>query len=255
LIWPATVVGAVAGWTLASIPGALLGALLGHVLDRRLAIESWRELRQRLRGGGALPVVQLQFVLLGRIAKSEGRVTEAHIRRAREEMHRLGLSDEQARQAMEAFSRGKRGQDDLLVPLKCLREQPEIGRRLIASCWRIAGTSGRVGRAQAELIMLWGRWLGLTAAQVEALRPKVESLPREKASRSDGYEDALALLGIGEGSEPEEIKRAYRRQLSRHHPDKLAGAGAGEVEVRQATEQTRRLHAAYELVMRRRGFR
>ena len=37
-------------------------------------------------------------------------------------------------------------------------------------------------------------------------------------------------------------------------PDKVAGSGAGPVQVREATEKTRELHQAYTLVRQRRGF-
>ena len=57
------------------------------------------------------------------------------------------------------------------------------------------------------------------------------------------------------GSEPALIKRAYRKLISQHHPDKLAGAGASVERVRAATEKTRELQAAYALVREREGFR
>ena len=56
-------------------------------------------------------------------------------------------------------------------------------------------------------------------------------------------------------SEPAAIKRAYRRLLSRHHPDKIAGSGASLAQVREATERTRELHNAYALIRERRDFR
>jgi DnaJ like chaperone protein len=56
-------------------------------------------------------------------------------------------------------------------------------------------------------------------------------------------------------ADPAQIKRAYRRLLSRHHPDKIAGSGANQIQVRDATEKTRELHHAYALIRDRRGFR
>ena len=41
MLWPGTLIGAGAGFAIASIPGAMLGALLGQALDRRLHLQSW----------------------------------------------------------------------------------------------------------------------------------------------------------------------------------------------------------------------
>ena len=65
MLWPATLIGAGAGWALASIPGALLGGLLGQLLDRRLRLESWRGLLARLRGRAVNDEDDLLFQLLG----------------------------------------------------------------------------------------------------------------------------------------------------------------------------------------------
>ena len=90
--WPGTLIGAGAGFAVANIPGALLGLLLGQALDRRLRLQGWDDMRDRLSGRPALADDELLFVMLGRLAKSDGRVAEQHIQQARQEMSRLDLA-------------------------------------------------------------------------------------------------------------------------------------------------------------------
>lgn len=262
MFWPVTLLGAAAGWALASIPGALLGALLGQVLDRRLKLNSWSALRGRFRTATATVAMddeELLFTLFGRLAKSDGRVLDAHIQLAREEMQRLALDDTSRRRAMDAFGRGKQGAHDLQEPLQQLRQRPERAEVLLRACWRMAWADGRVSAAEQQLIRQWARWLGWSPEGLRAMadeyRPTQQQQQRAPAAPAGDYQAALRLLGVQSGSEPAAIKQAYRRLLSQHHPDKLAGAGATPAQIRAATDRTGELHQAYELIRTRRGFR
>ena len=93
MLWPGTLIGAGAGFYIASIPGAMLGALLGQVLDRHLHIQGWAHLREKLGGRSVLRNDELLFVLLGRLAKCDGRVVEGHIQQARQEMRSLDMTE------------------------------------------------------------------------------------------------------------------------------------------------------------------
>ena len=73
--------------------------------------------------------------------------------------------------------------------------------------------------------------------------------------RQDALNRAAALLKVNLSDTPEVIKRAYRRQLSLHHPDKLAARGAGRAEQGNAGERIRQIQEAYELLRRHKGFR
>jgi DnaJ like chaperone protein len=257
MLWPCTLIGGGLGYAIADIPGAMLGALLGQALDRRLQLQSWAHLRERL-GGRAVPRDdELIFILLGRLAKCNGRVVEGHIQQARVEMRRLDLNGPAQRRAIQAFNRGKDGRDRLHGFLHRFRAQPHAAEGLLRACWRMAWADGKASRAERDLIVLWGRWLGWPEDRVQALSASEDDQqPRRSVARSgNDYQDALRLLGVKADTEPAQIKRAYRLLLSRHHPDKVAGTGASQRQVRDAGERTRELHSAYTLIRDRRGFR
>ncbi|MCG6539560.1 DnaJ domain-containing protein [Pseudomonas sp. KSR10] len=256
MFWPITLLGALIGWLIASIPGALLGALLGQVLDRRLGLNSWARLRERMGGDRALMQGdELLFFLLGRLAKSSGRISEAHIQAARQEMQRRRLNPAAQRLAIDAFYRGKSSGQGLRDPLQRLKGRHDEAKGVLQACWRMARAQGQIDAREHELVMLWGRWMGWDSAAIAALDPSGGRRQGAPSNLGGAYEQALRLLGVRADSEPQAIKRAYRRLLSKHHPDKQAGAGATALQVREATERTRELHNAYTLIRERRGFR
>lgn len=254
MIWPGTLAGAGIGYAIADIPGAMLGALLGQALDRRLKLYSWAHLRERLGGRPAVHDDELLFVLLGRLAKCDGRVVASHIHQARVEMQRLSMDKAGQLRAINAFKRGKDGSDGLRSYLRGLRDQPDKAEGLLHAFWRMAWADGKASRAERELIGVWGMWLGWTEPQIEALAAEHDPMKRPSIGSTDAYKGALLLLGVKADTDPVTIKRAYRRLLSRHHPDKIAGSGASSLQVRVATEKTSELHNAYRLIKARRGF-
>ena len=66
---------------------------------------------------------------------------------------------------------------------------------------------------------------------------------------------AYLTLGLDEKSSNEEIKTAYRRLMSRNHPDKIAGSNPGEAELAEAERRTREIRSAYEMLKARRSIR
>nr|BFE93617.1 hypothetical protein GCM10020185_41530 [Pseudomonas brassicacearum subsp. brassicacearum] len=142
--------------------GAMLGALLGQALDRRLNLQGWAQVRERLGGRPALRNDELLFVLLGRLAKSDGRVVDGHIQQARQEMRALDLSESAQRRAIAAFNRGKSGNDRLRGYMRRLAVQPHAAEGVLRACWRMVWADGRAGVSERELVAQWGGagWAG-----------------------------------------------------------------------------------------------
>jgi DnaJ like chaperone protein len=59
---------------------------------------------------------------------------------------------------------------------------------------------------------------------------------------------AYATLGVGPKASDAEIKKAYRRLMSQHHPDKLMAKGLPEEAMRMASQKTQEIRRAYETI-------
>ena len=256
MIWPLTIIGGLVGLAIASIPGGLLGMLLGSIVDRNLAFTSWAQLHARLQPKPAklLDAQQTLFMLLGHLAKSTGRVSPEHIKMARVEMQRQQLFGAFQKAAIAAFSEGK---DCRLAELRSsLRHHyrtPEQSERLLLAGWRMVLVEGLATAKQRTILQQCASWLGCSKAAFaryeELARPLRSSPPRQALNELDA---ALQLLGVRRTDSLAVIKTAYRRQLSLHHPDKMIGAGAKPAQVQAATEKTRALHNAYALLRKHR---
>jgi DnaJ like chaperone protein len=65
--------------------------------------------------------------------------------------------------------------------------------------------------------------------------------------------DCYAELEVSAQASDQEVTKAYRRQLSRHHPDKLVANGLPESMAQWAKEKTQRIQEAYESIRAARG--
>jgi DnaJ like chaperone protein len=75
----------------------------------------------------------------------------------------------------------------------------------------------------------------------------------DAATAKTSLKDAYRLLGVDDKVNDVELKKAYRRLMSQHHPDKLVAKGLPEELIRDATEKTQQIKAAYELIRESRG--
>jgi DnaJ like chaperone protein len=55
-------------------------------------------------------------------------------------------------------------------------------------------------------------------------------------------------LGVKNSCTDQELKKAYRRLMSQHHPDKLVSKGLPEEMMKLATEKTQQIKDAYDLI-------
>ena len=68
-------------------------------------------------------------------------------------------------------------------------------------------------------------------------------------------DDAYAVLNVSASSSDAEVKKAYRRLMSQHHPDKLVAKGLPEEMMELAKEKTQEIRAAYDVIKNSRGMK
>jgi DnaJ like chaperone protein len=75
------------------------------------------------------------------------------------------------------------------------------------------------------------------------------------AERTPSLEEDYAVLDVARGASDAEVKKAYRRLMSQHHPDKLVAKGLPEEMIKLANEKTQQIRKAYERIKASRGMR
>jgi DnaJ like chaperone protein len=198
--------------------------------------------------------------VMGYIAKSDGRVSQEEIRLAEAVMDRLGLNSEMRAAARKLFSEGK--SDDFPVDEVMRQFRSETHRRttLIQMFLEIqlqaAYADGVMHPAEKEALRGICGHLGIPAAQLdrleEMLRAGFGRAGYDAAATETSLQDAYRLLGVDESANDADLKKTYRRLMSQHHPDKLVSRGLPEQMIKDATEKTQQIKAAYELIRKSR---
>ncbi len=231
--------------------GLIFGGFVGFLISRALK--------------GAVAAINPQaaffkatFTVMGKVAKADGRVTENEIQFARDVMAQMRLDETRRRQAMEFFTEGKDPDFDVSKVVKSLsvmlRHRPAVKLMFIEIQLQAAMADGEVSEPELKVIDEMCRLLDFGADTVE------EVIARVKAQR-DFYQhgqagvdsavllkDAYAVLGVDEAASDAEVKKAYRRQMSQHHPDKLVSKGLPEEMIEIAKEKSQEIQAAYERI-------
>jgi len=127
---------------------------------------------------------------------------------------------------------------------------------------RLQRVASRLGIAPAQLarlesILRWRQGGGNAGAGPGGAGPGGAG-SRGQADDAQGPErlaQAYDLLEADPSMSDEAVVKAYRRQMSRHHPDKLQAKGLPDSMLERAKERTQQIQAAYELIRSRRGMR
>ena len=256
------IIGAILGYMVGGLVGAMFGLFFGHIFDR-----GYRRAKGYDIPGVSNPhhiqeiFFKSSFQVMGHLAKADGVVTQQEIRMAESVMDQMRLSVEQKERARQFFREGKEEGFDLEQVLDQFKYVAYRQRNLIAMFLEIqvatALADGRIDEAEKDVLTKVGLRLGLSPFEITRLLKMVEA-QQHYASGFGGdngpsLSDAYAILGVEKTASDGEVKKAYRKLMSQHHPDKLVSKGLPEEMMEIAKEKTQEIQKAYEQVMKDRG--
>ncbi len=264
--WWGKLVGGAFGFALGGPLGALLGAALGHSFDKGLKATREIGLEPGDRERVQTAFFTATFAVMGHIAKVDGRVSRDEIRLAESVMGQMDLGPELRRTAIDLFNQGKQPGfplDDVLDQFRreCHRRHTLI-RMFVEIQIQAALADGALDRSEETLLLHICRHLGVPEFVFRRIAERLRAEQHFAGGRGARGEpagpatlaDAYAVLGVSARDDPETIKKAYRRLMSQHHPDKLVSKGLPEEMMRIAAQKTREIRQAYERVREARGF-
>lgn len=251
----------------------LLAKIIGFIVALLVAWQFYRGFRSSVRRfereSETLTRVSDEFVralfgCMGHLAKSDGRVSEDEIRAARLIMHRLGLNPSQVRRAIGWFDDGKKPGFPILQTVREVRRSSgrSQGKRTLFLRLLLEVVLAKDSLRRAERALLWricteldiGR---VELAQLEAMIRAQKGFKRSPAGDADAarVRGAYRALGVSPDASNDDIKKAYRRLMSRNHPDKIAGNNPSANDIATAERRTREVRGAYEMLKARRSIR
>lgn len=289
-VWWGKLIGAFFGFLIAGPIGAIFGLLIGNYFDHGLVEHFgnpfWHfqnEKNQEVRD----VFFEGLFTLLGHIAKSNGHISQTEIQFASEIMQSMHLNAKDKKAAQEYFMAGKETSFDLYKMLrkiqKAIGKNPNLIRLFIDTQYNFIKKTGpsiekldilnnvlsSLGMAPIQRQTNFHdefNWYETRQRAYRSHNNYYHHHQRQKSSSSNrnykqwqqqstwNIDDCYAILGIQTSSNKEEVKRAYRKLISRNHPDKLIAKGASEHEIKEANEKTSRIRSAYEDICKSRGW-
>jgi DnaJ like chaperone protein len=253
MAWWGTLIGGTLGYVFGGPLGAIIGAALGGNLDRGIQIGDEFDVHANPGDQERVQVAffTTTFSVMGHVAKADGHVSSQEISSAQNIMAQMQLSAQQRKAAIKFFEQGKSPDFPLDEVLKQFKKECHGRRNLVQMFIEIqigtALSDGRLDVAEKQIIYTIGDILGFSRQHIDHLF-NIASGAKATTNDTLTLSQAYKILGVTKNSSEAEVKKAYRRLMSQHHPDKLVAKGLPDEMIDLATEKTQEIRKAYDLI-------
>ncbi|MFT6302936.1 MAG: DnaJ like chaperone protein [Candidatus Azotimanducaceae bacterium] len=284
MIW-GKMLGGAFGFMIGGPIGAVLGAALGHTVDKGIKAQLPNAVADEDLPPGDADRIKMAFFtatfsVMGHIAKADGHVDKSEIALAEALMSSMNLDAELRTAAIKLFNEGKQDSFDaealvLQFRQEC-RRRTNLYRMFLEILIQAALADGEICKDEEVELLKIAAVLGFSEFSYRQLEMLVRFSMRvdqsDAGTGSSGRRDrgagratpmdsgrmskrdAYKVLGVESSDDKATVKRAYRRLMSQHHPDKLVSKGLPEEMMKLATDKTQHIQKAYELIKDAKGW-
>ena len=230
--WVLAAIGFVYGRVWGAIGGYIVGRMLDEAMQRKSLQQGQTQLREDL--------VQGMLTLAVAVARADGRLDRAEVRRVRQFFEQsLGLRGAALEWLRDALKTEARHPGDWRqVAAQLSRQLGPLDRMvLFRLLLEVAAADGHVSAEERTVLDEVGHIWGLGGAPFD-------NWQQQQQGRGRAW--ALGVLELSDPVTDEEIQRAYRRLVREKHPDRFAHLG--EAFQKQAHEQFVEIQEAYRIL-------
>lgn len=249
------------GFVLSGPIGAILGAILGGMVDKGVAMLSDNTSAddnpydRTGRSGSATSSYRRAtvgdirisiLVLIACVMKADGRLLKSELEHVKAYL-RANYDDEGARQALQLLKQLLEKNIDPVSVSRQIADNVNYSTRLeiVHMLLDLANADGDFDPREQGVIEQIAVSLYISTADYNSLAALYQK------AKDPNW--AYTVLEIDPSATDDEVKKAYRRMALKYHPDKVTGAG--EEVVKKATEKFRAAGEAYEAIKSARGMK
>lgn len=253
--WLGASIGALFGARSGGLLGSIIGAAIGHWAEDKIrkseknkTLSEKKEDFTKHDEAMRMEMVMLAAIaaMLAKMAKADGRVSEAEVAYCEKVFNRLGLKGEKREYCIHIFRSAKSNSHTIYDYAHAFANEcddKELREIVYDILWDLANADGAVSRDELLILHALPQYLGVRQSlyELQKRRRGIETDSVTTTNKLNPYD----VLGVARGANDEELKRVYREKAKALHPDRLRAQGLSEEFLSRANEEMSRINAAW----------
>jgi DnaJ like chaperone protein len=241
-------IGGALGFAMGGPLGAILGASLGHhVYDRKGEGGNGRRITAENSNNPDVTFFVAAFSMIAKIAKADGRVSEAEMKSIEDFMtNDLALNQASRMIAVNIFKTAINSQETFesfaVQFYNQFKDQPQLLEMMIDILARVSAADDKMSPEEERLILKASNIFNFGQDRRDAIISR-------HVKQTDKY---YAILGCAKTDSLDEIKKRYRKLILEYHPDKIVSKGLPEDFMKFANDKFREIKEAYDIIKKER---